>query len=454
MPDTIAFCVKIIIAGVGEVGFHLAHLLASEGHDLVVIDKSSSQLEHAKTHLDVHAIKGNSLSYSVLEEANVSQADLLISVTAVEETNIATAVIGKKLGAERTIARVSNTEFLHQVGQFHLRSLGIDEIIIPESLAAREIKRLLRDTALTDTFEFDQGALLLAGIVLGKESQLVGKTVVEAWPSANERHCTNVAILRENKTIIPKGDTRFQTNDHAYFITQPQGIDSLIELSGKPRVEIKNVVILGGSRVGINTAQRIQKKYNLKIIEKDRDKCIEIADMFPSIMVIHGDGRDMDLFEEEGIEYMDAFLALTGDSETNIISSLVAKSKGVSKTVALVENMEYIQLSQSIGIDTLINKKLISASFIFRYVREGDIVSLTSIHGVDAEILEFELKEGSKIFEHPLKDMRFPPQAIIGGVIRKGVGYAPGGDFYFMPRDRVVVLARQACIRQVEKFFS
>ena len=445
---------KIIIAGIGEVGFHLANLLASEGHDLVVIDKDAGHLEHAKTHLDVHAIKGSSLSYAILKQANISQADLFIAVTAVEETNIATAILSKKMGAERTIARVSNTEFLHNVDQFHLRDLGIDEIIIPESLAAREIMRLLRDTALTDTFEFDEGALTLVGMALGQESRLVGKTVVEAWPSAGQRHSTNVAILRNNKTLIPKAETRFELGDHAYFITNPKGIDGLIELSGRPRLEIKNLIILGASRVGVNTVQRLHNKYNIKIIEMDRAKCLEVADAFPSIMVINGDGRDIELLEEEGIGYMDAFLALTGDSETNIISSLVAKSKGVAKTIAMVENMEYIHLSQSIGIDTLINKKLISANFIFRHVRQGDVVSLTSIHGVDAEVLEFEVKEASKILEKSLKELKMPTEAVIGGVVRKGVGYAPGGDFILCLRIGWWFFVCPAFIHQVERFFA
>ena len=446
---------RIIIAGAGEVGFHLAKLLASESHDIVLIDNNTKRLEYVSSHLDVQTLRGNSLSYSLLEEAGISQADhLLISVTSVEETNISTSIIGKNLGAERTIARVSNTEFLQNKGTFSLQSIGIDEIIIPESLAAREIKRLLREAAITDTFEFDEGALLLLGVTLSKDSPLIGKTVVEAWPSTKERAFTNVAILRQNKTIVPRGSTRFEAFDHAYFITQPQGISSLIIYSGKPRVDIKDVIIMGGSRVGINTAYKLQKKYNLKIVEQNRDKCYELADMFPDIMVINGDGRDIDLLVEEGIEQADAFIALTGNSEANIISSLAAKKKGVAKTIALVENIEYIHLSQSIGVDTLINKKLISANFIFRYVRKGEILSLTSIHGVAAEILEFEVKEESKILRDSMKKLDFPSEALIGGVIRKGVGHIVNGDFHFMPQDRVVVLCLFNCIRQVEKFFQ
>ena len=445
---------RIIITGIGEVGFHLAKLLAKEGHDIVLLDCRNERLQYAANHLDVHTIKGNSLSYKALDEAKVAQAHLLISVTGVEETNIATAIIGKNLGAERTIARVSNTEFLDKKDTFSLRSVGIDEIIIPESLAAQEVQHLLRDTAITDSFDFDEGALILAGIALHKNSPFIGKSLNEIWISSTQRRFTNVAILRRNQTLIPNGDTRFERDDHAYFITQPDALEELVSLSGKARVGIKNIIILGGSQVGINTTRNLQKKYEIKIIEQNKDKCYELADMFPDIMVVNGDGRNTDLLEEEGIEHADAFIALTGNSEANIISSLVAKNRGVDKAIALVENIDYIHLSQGIGVDTLINKKLIAANFIFRHIRKGEVLSLTTLHGVDAEVLEFEVKEESKALQRSVKNIGFPAKAVIGGVIRKGVGHTVDGDFHFMSKDRVVVLCSARSVREVEKFFS
>lgn len=445
---------RIIIAGAGDLGFHLAKLLAYEEQDIIIIDQDSAVLEHAANNLDVSTIRGSSTSIAVLEEANIAKADLLIAVTSNEETNLTTAIIGKNLGAKKTIARISNIEFLQQKDKLDLKAIGIDEIISPESLAGREIKRLVKQSAMTDTFEFEKGMLSLIGITVDENSELKDKTLTETAYLNPDHNFTTIAILRENETMIPHGDTKFKLGDHAYFIAEPTGIDRVMSLAGKERFEIKNIMILGGSKVGINTARQLSKKYKIKMIEADKDKCFQLADELPDTMVINGDGRDTNLLKEEGIDRMDAFIAVTGNSETNIISSLVAKKHGVRKTIALVENMDYIHLSQSIGVDTLINKKLIAANFIFRYIRRGEVLSLTSIHGVNAEILEFEVKPGSKIITSELRNLNFPKTAIIGGVIRKNIGYTVRGNFSFEPKDRVVVLSNPDCIHIVEGFFK
>ena len=445
---------RIIIAGAGDLGYHLAKLLAYENQDIVLIDQDASVLEHASNNLDVSTIRGSSTSIKVLEEANVAKADLLIAVTSIEETNIATAIIGKNLGAKKTVARISNTEFLHQKEKLDLKTIGIDEIISPESLAAKEIKRLVKQSALTDTFEFENGKLSLIGITVDENSELKDKTLTETAYLNPDHNFTTIAILRDNKTIIPHGNNKFQLNDHAYFIAEPSGIERVMALAGKQRFDIKNIMILGGSKIAINTARQLSKKYNIKLIEKDKDKCFALADELPDTMVICGDVRDTNLLKSEGLDRMDAFIAVTGNSETNIISSLVAKNHGVRKTIAAVENIDYIHLSQSIGVDTMINKKLIAANFIFRYVRRGEVLSLTSIHGVDAEILEFEVKPNSKILQHELRNLNFPKTSVIGGVIRKDVGYTVRGNFSFEVKDRVVVLSNPDCIHTVESFFK
>ena len=444
---------RVIIAGVGNVGYHLAKLLCAEGQDIVLIDRSQDKLKLVASQVDASTIKGNSSSYAVLEEAGVAEADLLIAVTNSEDANIATAIIAKHLGAKRTIARISNTEFIYQKDKLNLKHLGIDDIISPESLAAKEIKRLLKEVALTDSFEFERGLLSLIGVNIDDKSPLKGKTMIEVARMNTEQTFMTVAILRNNETIIPYGDTTFELNDHAYFVSQPDGIDKLLFLTGKKREMVKNLMILGGSRVGIHAAKILGSRYNVKLIEKDAEKCFELADQIPEAMVINGDASNVELLIEEGLEEMDAFIAVTGDSETNIITSLAAKNHGVKKTIAMVENMDYIHLSQNIGVDTMINKKLIAANFIFRHIRQGEIVSLTSIHGVDAEILEFEVKESSKITAHELRNLEFPKTAIIGGVIRDGKGYTTPGDFVFQPKDRVVVLAKPEAIGKVENLF-
>ncbi|MBR9997977.1 MAG: Trk system potassium transporter TrkA [Cyclobacteriaceae bacterium] len=445
---------RIIIAGAGEVGFHLAKLLAYEKQDIVLIDLDQEKLDYASNHLDCATVKGNSTSYEVLQEAIVNKADLFIAVTSFEETNLASAIIAKKLGALKTIARISNLEFFLKKDILDLATIGVDELISPESLAAREIKRLLTRSTATDTFEFDNGMLTLLGITIDESNQLNNKSLKETAFLNPDHDYINVAILRNGKTIVPHGSTKFRINDHAYFIAQQEGVKKLLKIGGREGFEIKNVMIMGGSKIGFHAARRLSKKYNIKLVEKDRDKSFELADKLPDTLVVNGDCSNVDLLKEEGITDMDAFVAVTGNSETNIISCLLAKNLVVKKTIALVENMDYIHISQNIGVDTMINKKLIAANFISRYVRQGQVISLTGIHGVEAEIMEFEVPEKSKITDKAIKKLNFPKSAIIGGVIRNGEVKSPTGDFQIQSNDRVVVLCLPECIHQVEKFFN
>ena len=446
---------RIIIAGAGDVGFHLAKLLAYEEHEIALIDRNDTTLTYVGKHLDVVTIKGNSTSFGVLEEANVANADLLIAVTQSEESNITTCIIAKHLGVKKTIARVQNTEFLFRKDKLNLYDLGIDEVISPESLAAREIKRLLREVALTDSFDFENGKLSLIGVNIDEGSTFAGKSLSEISKLTTTSTFIIVAILRDAETIIPKGSEVFQAHDHAYFIALPEGVDKVLSFaSTEKRTGVKRVMVLGGSKVGVHAAKRLSKKFKVKLIENNKDKAFELADQLPNVMVINGDCRDVDLLEEEELSETDAFIAVTGNSETNIISCLVAKEHHVKKTIALVENIDYIHLSQNIGVDTMINKKLIAANFIFRYIRKGDVINLTTIHGVDAEILEFVVKAESKITKHILKELDLPDSVIIGGVIRKGEGLIPFGEFQFRPKDRAVILCKPEAIQQVEAFFA
>jgi trk system potassium uptake protein TrkA len=444
---------KIIIAGAGDVGFHLAELLSYENQEITVIDLDEEKLSNISGKLDVATIKGSSTSYAILEEAQVKGADLLIAVTSIEEINITTAIFAKNLGAKKTVARIKNLDFLQEREKAYLRNLGIDELISPESLASREIKRLLQSTAITDIFYFEQGKLTLLGILIDEACTLKDCLLSEPDSYNPDRDFITVAILRKGKTIIPHGNNHFREGDHAYFIATPSGVEKIQALNRPLKKEIRNVMILGGSKIGHHAAKKLSTTYNIKLIEKDRSKCFELADELPNTMVIHGDGRKADLIESEGIDEMDAFIAVTGNSETNILSSLVAKEHGVKKTIALVENVEYIHLSQNIGIDTMINRKLIAANFIFRYIRKGDIISVASIHGVDAEILEFYVKEHSKITKKYIKNLKFPTGAIIGGVIRKDIPRIADGDFRIRANDKVVVLCSPKVIHKVESFF-
>ena len=444
---------KIIIVGAGEVGFHLAQLLSLETQEITLIDNDQDKLQYADNHLDLLTLRGDGTSIKILEEANVKDADLLIAVTFSETVNITSCIIGKQLGAKTTIARINNTEFLNGDSKVNFKTLGIDSMISPEDLAAREIQRLIKGTAFTDIFEFAGGELFLMGIHIEEIAPIIDKSLAENFNQKPDMNVTSVAIQRNGKTIIPKGNDYFRLYDHAYFITKPEGIENLVHMAGKEALKIKDIMILGGSRIGIKSATFLSKRYHVKLIEQDRDKCFQLSEQLPNALIINGDGRNVDILSEENIDEMDAFIAVTGNSETNIMSCLLAKARGVKKTIALVENIDYINLSQTIGIDTLINKKLLAASDILRHIRKGDIDTITKIHGVDAEVFEYKVKSGSKIANKVIKDLKFPDAAIIGGVIRQGNGYISNGEFEVKPDDKVVVFCMPEAIHKVEEFF-
>jgi trk system potassium uptake protein TrkA len=334
--------------------------------------------------------------------------------------------------------------------------MGIDELISPEELAATEIQLLLNQSAFFDTYEFEDGALIMVGVTLPKDAPFIGNTVQDAAGIFSELHFMPIAMQRVGTqfTLIPRGDTIFKENDQVYFVTDKEGVDELYKLTGKKKEEIKNVMILGGSKVGYNAARDLcARKFNVKLIEINKERAFDISDSLPNVLVINGDGRNVELLEEESLESMDALIAVTGNSETNIMSCLMARSKNIKKTIALVENMDYFQLSQSIGVDTLINKKLLAANNIFRYVRRGEVVALTRLNNLNAEILEFEVKATSKVNGQIIRELEFPREATIGGIVRDGVGNIALGDFRIQEGDRVVVCCLPNSISKIERLF-
>ena len=447
---------KIIIAGAGEVGFHLAKLLSFESQDITLIDTNRDNLMYSDTHLDIKTVKGDATSIRILKEAQVKYTDMVISVTSSEATNITVCVLAKQLGAKKTIARISNTEFLENKEEIGFTRFGIDELISPEALASREIELLLNQSAFNDSYEFEDEALTMIGVSLSRTATFVGKSVREAANIFPQLNFVPIAIQRfgTQYTLIPRGDTQFKEGDQVYFITSKNGVEELYKLTGKIKQDIKNVMILGGSKIGKKTSRDLcQNNFNVKLVEKDKEKAHELADELLNTLIINGDGRNVELLEEESIHDMDAFIAVTGNSETNIMSCLVAKSKSVKKTIALVENMDYFQLSHSIGIDTLINKKLLAANNIFRYVRKGEVVAMTKLNNMNAELLEFIVKTNSQVCNKKIKDIDFPRSAIIGGIIRDGVGLIALGEFFIKPGDRIVVCCLPRSINKVEKLF-
>ena len=444
---------KIIIAGAGDVGFHLAELLAYENQDIVLIDSSQEVLDYAATHLDVMTLRGDSSSIDILEQAQVGRAKLVLAVTTSEKNNLVTAILAKKMGARQAIARVNNQEYLTESERHLFRELGIDSLISPTLLAAEEIYRLIRECSFTDLFEFENGKINLVGITLDEYSPLSNKQVADIHGIDADVTLRPIAILRGHRTIIPRGNTILRRNDHIYFITRKDNIDRLINIVGKKKIKAKNVMILGGTSLGLATAKRLESEYNITLIEKDKERCKVLAEQLNNSLVINGDASNIDLLEEEGLNNMDVFIALSNNSETNIIASLTAKNHGVYKTIAQVENKEYIHISQNIGVDTLINKKLIAANNIFRFVRKGQVEAITSLHGVDAEIIEYVVHKNNQITKKPLKDLYFPNTALIGGVIRGEDTLIPDGDFQLQIDDKVIIFALPEAINKLEQLF-
>ena len=448
---------NIIIAGAGEVGFHLAKLLSYESHDITLIDKDKDRLVYADTRLDIRTVMDDATSIAALKNANIEHTDLLISVTSSETTNITVCVISKKLGAKKTIARISNSEFKDTKNGIDFTELGIDELISTDELATNEIKLLIEQATFHYTHEFEDGQLTMVGMTLSKTAPFVGMSVKKAAANFSEIHFMPIVIKRKysNETIIPRGDTIFMAGDQAYFVILKEGVEELNKLAATFHSPIKNVMILGGSKIGEKTARLLcEKNLNVKLVERHKARAIELADELPDALVIYGDGRDVELMDEENVSEMDALIAVTGRSETNIMTCLLAKSKGVKRTIALVQNVDYFDLSKNIGIDTLINKKLLAANNIFRYIRKGEVLEIAFLNNINAEILEFKVHEKSKITKRIIKDLNFPRNAIIGGVIRNDKGIIALGDFQIQKDDKVVVCCFPKTIAKVEKFFD
>ena len=447
---------KIVIAGAGEVGFHLAKLLSYESHDITLIDLKKDRLLYADTRLDIKVLKGNGTSIAVLKDANVHVSDLVIAVTSIEAINITISVLAKRLGAKHTISRISNSEFIDNKEEINFAEFGIDELISTEELASNEIKTMLNQAAFNHMHEFDNGELSMYGMILSKWAPFVGMSVQQAAATFPEIHFMPIAIQTQSTedVIIPRGNTVFKEGDLAYFITLKEGVNELYKLTGKIKKEVQNVMILGGGSIGRRTAKELcDKKMNIKIIERNKTIALELADELPNALVVHGDGRDVELLKEENISEMDVFIAATESSETNIMTCLVAKSKKVNKTIALAENVDYSKLSHSIGIDTIINKKLLAANSIFRHIRRGDVVEIATLNNLNAEILEFSVRANSKITQHIIKDLHFPREATIGGVIRNGQGIIALGNFKIEAGDKVVISCLAHAVKKVEKFF-
>lgn len=451
---------KIVIAGAGEVGSHLAKMLSNESNEITVIDEDGERLESLSLSADIITVEGNPSSIRVLNEARVGSADLFIAVNPSEsqDVNIVSAMLAKKLGSKKATARINNEEYLSYENKYIFTEMGIDLMFYPEKIAAGEIMDLLKRTASSDSLEFARGKLHMAVFKLEEDSPLIGMNMVEFSQLAEQEgfQFRVVAISRKNETIIPKYDTRFKYHDLVFIISKREGMDMLLKYIGKHNIEVDRVMILGGSPTGEILAKQLAKQISsIKLIEKNKEKCLDLSEKLPdNVTVVNGDGRNSDMLLEESIRDYDAFVAVTNSTETNILACVAAKGFGVQRTIAEVENLEYIKLAESMGVDAVINKKLITASRIFKFTLSSKVRFIKYMSGTNAEVLEYIVAEHAKITKSALKDMNFPSNAIIGGVIRGNDSFIAVGDTQIEAYDRVAVFALPEAVKEVDKFFK
>lgn len=444
---------RIFIAGAGEVGTHLAKMFCKANHDVILMDNDAENLKQLDTHFDLMTIVGSMTSIEDLKKANVRMCDLFISVPPYQDMSILAAILAKKLGAKFTVSRVNNYEFMLPENKEFFHQLGVDELIYPEELAASEIVTSLKQVGIRQMFEFSEGKLLLVGLMLRGSSPIAGSSSDEWALKRVGLEYKPVAINRDGNILLMHGNERFQHNDLAYFVTTRHGLTDLLDDGGKKQIDIHHVMILGGSRIGKKVAKIIENEYHVKLIEIDKDKSATLAEYLENTLVIHGDGRNLELLRDEGIDKMDAFIAVTGNSEVNILACQLAKRMGVKKTVAEVENLDYIALAENIGIGTLVNKKLIAASHIYRYILKSHASYVKCLTSADGEVIELTAQQGSKITSAALSKLHLPAESSIGGIIRDGKPLIPNGDTQILAGDKVVVFVLTAAIPKIEKMF-
>ena len=445
---------KIIIAGAGNVGTHLAKLLSRERQDIILMDDDEEKLSTLSNNFDLMTVTASPSSISGLKEVGVKEADLFIAVTPDESRNMTACMLAHNLGALKTVARIDNYEYLLPKNKEFFQKLGVDSLIYPEMLAAKEIVSSMRMSWVRQWWEFCGGALILIGAKMREKAEILDIPLHQLGSPNIPYHV--VAIKRGTDTIIPRGDDTIKLNDIVYFTTTRKYIPYIRKIAGKEDyADVRNVMIMGGSRIAVRTAQYVPDYMQVKIVDNDLNRCNRLTELLDDrTMIINGDGRDMDLLIEEGLKNTEAFVALTGNSETNILACLAAKRMGVNKTVAEVENIDYIGMAESLDIGTVINKKMISASHIYQMMLDADVSNVKCLTFANADVAEFTVKADSKITKHLIKDLGLPKGTTIGGMIRNGEGILVTGDTLVRAGDHVVVFCLSMMIKRIEKYFN
>lgn len=449
---------RIVIVGAGEVGTHLAKMLSTEELDIVLMDENEKKLERASHHLEVLSVVGNPTQLTDLERAYVKDADLFVAVTPEESVNIMACVLAKRVGARHTIARISNAAYLEGEYIALMEELGVDSMIYPEELAANEIAAITDYPWARQYITLFNGALALIGVKVRQGAPIVGRHLYELGdilPKGEEKFCHLVAIKRDFDTIIPRGDTLIEHNDLIFFTSTVDHIDTIRQLAGKNAPEIHRMVIMGASPVALRVISKVSDDIQIALIESDKEKCLKLAQQMPSnVEIYHGDGRDPEITNEVGLEDAQIFVALTENSETNVLACLAAKRYQVYKTVAKEENIDYIPLAYRLDIGTLINKKLLAAGYIYRTLlgqATGQVTCLSLVN--NAEVVELVARRESRIIGHKIRDLKLPPNMTFGGMIRNGRPCMIDGETILEPYDHVVIFYHDMALSTLRELF-
>ena len=448
---------RVVVVGAGEVGFDIAKMLSSEKHDVVVVERDPGRVNAVREKLDVMAIQGNGAASETLKEAGVEQADMIIAVTTVDEVNIIACMMADRLGVETTIARIRTDEYTDTSSILRAGDFGIDFVIHPEESAAEEAARLIRRAGATDALAFADGRLQLLGMKITRSSPVLGRRLSEIAGSAADLHYRLMAIKRGGRTILPRGDQKLLLDDQVFILTLTEDAESVSKLMlGRDRQKIDHVMILGGGHVGARLARSlcVVRKKSIKLIEQDPDRARRLAEALPNVLVLNGDPTDIDLLAAEGLAEMDAVAAVTDVEESNLVACLMAKHLGVPKTVGLLSKRAYIPISQTIGLDAAINVKLAVSAEVSRFLRGKHVLSVATIHGIDAEILELQAEEGASITNGPLRDLKVPHGTLIGATIGKETVEIATGETVITPGTSAIIFTLPQMTEKIEAFFN
>ena len=451
---------RIVIGGAGQVGSHLAKMLSREANEISVIDTDAERLAQLSATADVVTVQGLPSSIKVMKDAGVPEADLFIAVNpfVAQDVNIMSALLAKKLGAKKVTARIVDEEYLSPENKLVFKEMGLDMMFFPEKIAAEEIADQIKRSASTDSMDFAHGKLQMAVFKIEENSPMLDMKLGEFVSQTSDEglQFRIIAIARGDDTIIPKVDTSFQYHDLVFTIAKREGMPLLMKYFGKNNIEVDRIMIIGGSEIAEQLAKTLCHQVSeIKIIEKDKERCLELIEMLPpNVIVVNGDGRNSDLMIEENIKSYDAFASLCGSDETNVLACVTAKKFGIERVVAQVENVEYISIAEELGIDTVINKKLLTAARMLKLTLSGKARTVKYMSGTKAEVLEYTVAPDSAITKGPLKSIGFPRNAIVGGVIRGSEGYIAVGDTTIEAYDRVAVFALPEAVKEVDRFFK